>query len=92
MSNSLGKNYGTISHAFSSEESTTIEKYAILLRVEYIKAQLEYDELSLSEIATRLQYSSLSHLSKQFKGVTGITPSEYKKVLPKSRRPLNMLI
>jgi AraC family transcriptional regulator len=86
-----GKEYGTLSHAFSAVENVTIEKYIILLKVEYIKAHLDYGELSLGEIAARLQYSSLSHLSKQFKAVTGYAPSEYKRQPVKTRVPLNRL-
>ena len=91
LAESLGKDYGTLSHTFSAEEGITIEKYVILLKVEYIKAELEYDELSLGEIAARLQYSSLSHLSKQFKNITGIKPSEYKKSLFQNRKPLDLV-
>ncbi|GAA4310260.1 AraC family transcriptional regulator [Nibribacter koreensis] len=92
LAQAIGKDYSTLSHTFSAEEGITIEKYIILLKVEYVKALLEYDELSLGEIANRLQYSSLSHLSKQFKKVTGLKPSEYKKLPIKSRKLLNLLI
>lgn len=91
LAQAIGKDYSTLSHAFSSIEGTTIEKYIILQKVEYIKAQLEYEELSLGEIAARLHYSSLSHLSKQFKAVTGFTPSGYKKSTIRGRLPLDNL-
>lgn len=87
-----GKEYGTLSHTFSSSENFTIEKYIILLKIEYIKAHMDYEELSLGEIADRLQYSSLSHLSKQFKAVTGFTPSQYKRQHLRTRIPLNNFI
>lgn len=89
LAQTIGKDYSTLSHAFSSMESVTIEKYIILQKIEYIKAQLEYEELSLGEIASKLHYSSLSHLSKQFKSVTGYTPSEYKKLQIKDRHTLD---
>ena len=87
-----GKEYGTLSHTFSETEKFTIEKYIILLKIEYIKAHMDYEELSLGEIAAHLQYSSLSHLSKQFKAITGYSPSEYKRQPVKTRIPLNRLI
>jgi AraC family transcriptional regulator len=91
LAQAIGKDYSTLSHAFSALENTTIEKYIILQKVEYIKAQLEYEELSLGEIAARLHYSSLSHLSKQFKAVTGFTPSDYKKRSIRGRFPIDSL-
>jgi len=91
LGQAIGKDYSTLSHAFSSVENMTIERYIILQKIEYIKAQLDYEELSLGEIATRLHYSSLSHLSKQFKAITGYTPSEYKKQAIRDRLPLDNL-
>ncbi|WP_223809030.1 helix-turn-helix domain-containing protein [Rufibacter hautae] len=89
LAQTIGKDYSTLSHAFSSMEGITIEKYIILQKIEYIKAQLDYEELSLGEIASKLHYSSLSHLSKQFKAVTGFTPSEYKKLQVNGRNSLD---
>ncbi|PIQ21356.1 MAG: AraC family transcriptional regulator [Cytophagales bacterium CG18_big_fil_WC_8_21_14_2_50_42_9] len=91
LSQAIGKDYSTLSHAFSSVEHMTIERFIILQKIEYIKAQLDYEELSLGEIATRLHYSSLSHLSKQFKAITGYTPSDYKKLAIRARLPLDKL-
>ncbi|WP_192825180.1 AraC family transcriptional regulator [Rufibacter sp. LB8] len=91
LAQSIGRDYSTLSHTFSSLENTTIEKFIILQKVEYIKAQLEYEELSLGEIATRLHYRSLSHLSKQFKAVTGYSPSEYRKLQIMNRLPLDQV-
>ncbi|RNI24175.1 AraC family transcriptional regulator [Rufibacter latericius] len=91
LSQALGKDYSTLSHAFSSVENMTIERYIILQKIEYIKAQLDYEELSLGEIAARLHYSSLSHLSKQFKAITGYTPSDYKKLAVRDRLPLDQM-
>lgn len=91
LAQQIGKDYSTLSHTFSSVENMTIERFLILQKVEFTKAQLEYGELSLKEIASVLHYSSLSHFSKQFKDVTGLTPSEYRKMNVRSRRPLDQL-
>lgn len=89
LAQAIGKDYSTLSHVFSSVEHITIEKYIILQKIECIKAHLDYEELTLGEIASRLHYSSLSHLSKQFKSITGYTPSEYKKLSGKDRLSLD---
>ncbi|QHL87966.1 helix-turn-helix domain-containing protein [Nibribacter ruber] len=91
LAQAIGKDYSTLSHVFSSMENVTIERYIILQKVEYIKAELDYEELSLGEIAARLHYSSLSHLSKQFKAVTGYSPSEYRKLQIMNRLPLDQV-
>ena len=78
LSSSLHKDYSYLSHLFSEVEGTTIEKYLINQKVEKVKELLVYDELSLSEIAFQLGYSSVAHLSAQFKKVTGLTPSYFK--------------
>ncbi len=79
----LHKDYSTLSKVFSNSEGITIEKYVILQKVEKIKELLTYNELSIKEIADRLDYSSVQHLSAQFKKITGLTPTQFKK----SRRP-----
>lgn len=89
LAQAIGKDYSTLSHVFSSVEHITIEKYIILQKIECIKAHLDYEELTLGEISSRLHYSSLSHLSKQFKSITGYTPSEYKKLSGKDRLSLD---
>lgn len=71
--------YNYLSNLFSSVEGITLEQYIIRQKIEKVKELLFYDELSLSEIAHRLGYSSVAHLSSQFKKVTGFTPSELKK-------------
>lgn len=84
--------YQSLSHLFSSVEGMTIEKYFIHLKVERIKELLVYDELNLTEISYRLGYSSLAHLSSQFKQTTGMTPTAFKKLKDNSqRRPLDKL-
>lgn len=85
----LKMDYHYLSTLFSSVESVTIEKYAILQRIEKVKELLMYDEMSLSEIADKLGYSSVQHLSQQFKKVTGFTPSQFKQLKENKRKPLD---
>lgn len=84
----LGTDYIALSKLFSAHEGRTIEKYAIAQRVEYAKELLSYGELNISEVAFKAGYSSVPHLSRQFKTVTGMTPSAYQKLRPQ-RIPLN---
>lgn len=79
LQHEIGNEYHYLSTLFSSTEGITIERYIILQRIEKAKELLVYDELTLSQIAYRLGYSSVAHLSAQFKKVTGFTPSEFKK-------------
>lgn len=76
----IPNDYSYLSDLFSSIEGTTIEQYFIHLRIEKVKELLVYDQLSLTEIAAQTGYSSVHHLSAQFKKVTGLTPSWFKKV------------
>ncbi len=78
LEENLNKNYSVISNLFSQEEGITIEKFCILMRIEKAKELLSYDEMSISEIADYLGYSSTNHLSNQFKKVTEMSPSEFK--------------
>lgn len=80
LSASLHKDYSYLSHLFSEVEGTTIEKYLINQKIERVKELLVYDELSLGEIAFQLDYSSVAHLSAQFKKVTGLTPTYFKAI------------
>lgn len=89
LSQKLHHDYNYISNLFSEIEGTTIEKYFIAQKIEKVKELLVYDELTLSEIAFRLNYSSTAHLSSQFKKVTGLTPSHFKKVKTNKRKPLD---
>ncbi|OYD42664.1 helix-turn-helix domain-containing protein [Sphingobacterium cellulitidis] len=89
LSNALHNDYNYLSNLFSDIEGTTIEKYFIAQKVEKIKELLVYDELSLSEIADRLNYSSVAYLSNQFKKVTGLTPSHFKQIREDKRKPLD---
>lgn len=79
LGQALQKEYTTVSRLFSEVEGMTIEQYFILLKMEKVKEWLAYDELTLSEIAWKLGYSSTAHLSAQFKKMTGLTPSHFKK-------------
>lgn len=88
----LHRDYSSLSHLFSSVEGTTIEQYLIKQKVEKIKELIMYDELNLSQIAQRLGYSSLAHLSGQFKKTTGLSPSHFKRLKnTKQRLPLDKL-
>lgn len=89
LANKLHLDYHYISDLFSEVTGYTIEKYFIAQKVERIKELLVYDELSLSEIAEQMNYSSVAHLSAQFKKVTGLTPTYYKKVGADKRKPLD---
>ncbi len=88
LSAELHHDYTYLSNIFTQTEGTTIEKYFIAQRIERAKELLVYDELSLSEIAFLLHYSSVAHLSRQFKKVTGLTPSHFKKLGEHRRKPL----
>ncbi len=89
LSSRLHHDYKYITALFSEVEGTTIEKYFIAQKIERVKELLVYDELSLSEIANQLNYSSVAHLSAQFKKVTGLTPSYFKEKRTVQRRPLD---
>ena len=88
----LGLDYHYLSSLFSSVEGITIEKYAILQRIEKVKELLMYDEKSLSEIAFEMGYSSTQHLSQQFKKTTGLTPSHFKQLKENKRKPLDKIV
>lgn len=89
LSTELQHDYNYLSNLFSEVEGTTIEKYFIAQKIERVKELLVYDELSLSEIAFQLNYSSVAYLSNQFKKVTGVTPSHFKQVKTDKRKPLD---
>ena len=91
LSAQLHLDYPYLSTLFSSIEGITIEKYYIAQKIEKAKELLVYDELSLSEIAYKLGYSSVQHLSNQFKKVTGLTPSHFKQIGAQRRNPLDKI-
>jgi AraC family transcriptional regulator len=85
----LPKDYSGAARLFSEVESITVEHYFILQKMEKVKEWLAYDELTLSEIAWKLGYSNLAHLSAQFKKITGLTSSHFKKLASKRRIALD---
>lgn len=91
LSRHLYKDYNYLSTLFSSVENNTIEQFFILQKTEKIKEWLVYDELTLNEIAFRLGYSSVAHLSSQFKKVTGFTPGQFRKLKDHRRRPIDSI-
>jgi AraC family transcriptional regulator len=93
LSDELHYEYNYLSNLFSSVEGITLEQYIIRQKIEKVKELLFYDEMNLSQIANRLGYSSVAHLSAQFKKVTGFTPSEMKKSrdIEHNRKPLDSM-
>lgn len=93
LSEELHYEYNYLSNLFSSVEGITLEQYIIRQKIEKVKELLFYDELNLSQIANRLGYSSVAHLSAQFKKITGLTPSEMKKSrdINHNRKPLDSI-
>src|SRR5688572_12157520 len=88
LSQKLTHDYTYLSNLFSEVQGTTIEKFIIAHKIERVKELLVYNELNLTEIAYLMHYSSVAHLSAQFKKVTGLTPSHFKQLREKR---LNML-
>ena len=88
ISEKLGYDYTYLSNTFSAVKGITIQQYIIQHKIERVKELLLYDELSLTEIAYRLHYSSVAHLSNQFKKVTGLTPTYFKEM--KVERKVNL--
>lgn len=89
ISSKLLHDYAYLSRLFSETEGITIEQYIINQKIERVKELIAYDEASLTEIAYQLGYSSVAHLSAQFKNVTGMTPTAFKKLHQKPRRALD---
>lgn len=91
LADKLHHDYKYLSNLFSTTEGTTIEKYYIAQKIERVKELLIYDQLSLSQIAYQLNYSSVAYLSSQFKQVTGLTPSAFKALQGNKRTHLEDL-
>jgi YesN/AraC family two-component response regulator len=91
ISEKLGYNYTYLSNLFSEVKGITLQQFIIMHRIEKVKELLLYDELNLTEISYRLQYSSVAHLSNQFRKITGLTPSSYKQLKRKRRGNLENL-
>lgn len=85
ISEKLGYNYTYLANVFSEVKGITIQQFIIINKIERVKELLLYDELSLTEISYRLHYSSVAHLSNQFKKITGLTPTFYKGIANKRR-------
>jgi len=88
ISEKLGYDYTYLANTFSEVKGITIQQFIIINKIERVKELLLYDELNLSEISYKLNYSSAAHLSNQFKKVTGLTPSYYKQL--KNKRTDNL--
>jgi AraC-like DNA-binding protein len=88
LSDNLNHNYSYLSNLFSEVKGTTIEHFYLAHKIERVKELLVYDELNLTEIAYRMHYSSVAHLSNQFKKMTGLTPSHFKNLKNKRRSTL----
>jgi len=88
LSEKLNHDYTYLSNLFSEVQGTTIEKFIINHKIERIKELIIYDELNISEIAWKMNYSSVAHMSNQFKKVTGLTPSHFKQLKVKKRTPI----
>lgn len=91
LSSNLHKDYSALSKTFSQNENITLEQFFILQKIEKVKELLLYNEFSLTEIAGKLGYKSVQHLSTQFRNVTGFTPTEFKKLKDHHRKPLDSL-
>ena len=88
LSEKLNYHYTYLANLFSETEAITIEHFIIVHKIEKVKELILYDELNLTEIAWKLHYSSVAHLSNQFKKITGLTPSNFKSLVNKNRSSL----
>jgi len=88
LSAQLEHNYTYLANLFSEVQGTTIEQFIILHKVERVKELIIYDEMNITEIAWKMNYSSVAHLSTQFKKITGLTPTHFKQLKDKKRSPI----
>lgn len=88
----LGKTYAVLSKVFSKNEGITLEKYLINLKIEKVKELIQLGQLNFSEIAHSLNYNNSSHLAKQFKNITGISMTTYKKFQNWNRKKLDQIV
>jgi AraC-like DNA-binding protein len=88
ISDKLDHDYTYLANLFSEVQGTTIEQFIIAHKVERIKELIIYDEMNITEIAYKMNYSSVAHLSSQFKKVTGLTPTHFKQLKDKKRNPI----
>lgn len=89
LADKLNRSYGYLSNLFSDITYTSIENFIILQKIERAKQLINTNELTLTEIAYKLNYSSLAHFSNQFKNVTGLTPTTFQRIINKRRNPVN---
>jgi AraC-like DNA-binding protein len=88
LSEKLNHDYTYLANLFSEVQGTTIEQFIIVHKIERIKELIIYGELNITEIAWKMNYSSVAHLSNQFKKVTGLSPSHFKQMKVKRRSPI----
>lgn len=91
LSEKLNHDYTYMSNLFSEVQGITIEQFIISHKIERVKELIIYDELNLTEIAWKMHYSSVAHLSNQFKKVTGLTPTHFKQLKDKRRNPIEAI-
>ena len=91
LSEKLNHDYTYMANLFSEVQGTTIEQFIILQKVDKAKELIVYDELSLTEIADRLGYSNVAHLSNQFKKITGMPPGKFREIGKERRKPLDLV-
>lgn len=91
LSEKLNIDYSYLSKVFSEHQGNTIEQYIIKNKIERVKELILYDELNITQISFKMHYSSVSHLSNQFKHITGMTPSQFKKIKDKKRKLIEKL-
>ncbi|PIF45641.1 AraC-like DNA-binding protein [Chryseobacterium sp. 52] len=89
LSSKIHKDYSALSKTFSQNENITLEQFFILHKIEKVKELLLYNEFTLTEIAGKLGYKSVQHLSSQFRNITGFTPTEFKKLKDHQRKTLD---
>ena len=88
ISEKLNLDYTYLSNIFSEVQGTTIQQFLIVHKIERVKELLMYNEMNLTEISYQMQYSSVAHLSNQFKKITGLSASEFQKLKHKTRKPI----
>jgi len=91
LTSNINKEYSSLSKTFSQNENVTLEQFFILQKIEKTKELLLYNEFTLTEIAGKLGYKSVQHLSSQFRTTTGFTPTEFKKLKVNGRKPLDLV-
>ena len=91
LTSKFHKDYSSLSKTFSQNENITLEQFFILQKIEKVKELLLYNEFTLTEIAGKLGYKSVQHLSSQFRASTGFTPTEFKKLKIHNRKPLDFV-